>query len=63
MIIASLRGHGFGKMLRLDRRYLLGCGAFFVAYMICFYAALGFRPQPEFMSLVAGEWLDNEGNR
>jgi predicted GNAT family acetyltransferase len=28
-----------------------------------FYAGLGFRPQPEFMSLVVGEWLDNEGNR
>jgi predicted GNAT family acetyltransferase len=28
-----------------------------------FYAALGFRPQPEFMSLIVGEWLDNEENR
>jgi predicted GNAT family acetyltransferase len=28
-----------------------------------FYAGLGFRPQPEFMSMVVGEWLDNEGNR
>jgi predicted GNAT family acetyltransferase len=28
-----------------------------------FYASLGFRPQPAFMSLVAGEWLDNDGNR
>jgi ribosomal protein S18 acetylase RimI-like enzyme len=27
------------------------------------YRALGFRPQPEFLSLVAGCWLDNEGNR
>lgn len=27
------------------------------------YRALGFRPQPEFMSLVSGRWLDNEGNR
>lgn len=24
------------------------------------YASLGFRPQPEFMSLVVGTWLDNE---
>jgi hypothetical protein len=28
-----------------------------------FYAALGFRPQPEFMSLVVGEWLGNAANR
>lgn len=28
-----------------------------------FYGALGFRPQPEFMSLVVGRWLDNEANR
>jgi ribosomal protein S18 acetylase RimI-like enzyme len=27
------------------------------------YRALGFRPQPEFLSLVAGRWLDNDGNR
>jgi len=28
-----------------------------------FYATLGFRPQPEFLSIVVGEWLDNEANR
>ena len=28
-----------------------------------FYRALGFEPQPEFMSVVAGRWLDNEANR
>jgi ribosomal protein S18 acetylase RimI-like enzyme len=28
-----------------------------------FYASLGFRPQPSFMSLVAGTWLDNGANR
>jgi GNAT superfamily N-acetyltransferase len=28
-----------------------------------FYRALGFGPQPEFMSIVVGEWLDNEANR
>jgi ribosomal protein S18 acetylase RimI-like enzyme len=28
-----------------------------------FYESLGFRPQPEFWSLVSGRWLDNEGNR
>ena len=27
------------------------------------YLSLGFRPQPEFLSLVAGRWLDNEANR
>ena len=28
-----------------------------------FYTGLGFRPQPEFLSLIVGEWLDNEANR
>jgi predicted GNAT family acetyltransferase len=28
-----------------------------------FYGALGFRPQPEFWSAVAGAWLDNDANR
>ena len=28
-----------------------------------FYAGLGFRRQPEFMSLVVGRWLDNPANR
>jgi ribosomal protein S18 acetylase RimI-like enzyme len=28
-----------------------------------FYLALGFRRQPEFMSLIVGNWLGNEGNR
>jgi predicted GNAT family acetyltransferase len=28
-----------------------------------FYATLGFRPQPEFLSLVVGEWLGNNANR
>jgi ribosomal protein S18 acetylase RimI-like enzyme len=27
------------------------------------YESLGFRRQPEFMSLVVGTWLDNEANR
>ena len=31
--------------------------------MQAFYAALGFRPQPEFMATVVGEWLQNDGNR
>jgi ribosomal protein S18 acetylase RimI-like enzyme len=28
-----------------------------------FYASLGFRRQPIFMSTVIGEWLDNDANR
>ena len=28
-----------------------------------FYGSLGFRRQPEFMSRVAGGWLDNTANR
>src|ERR1700722_5988531 len=28
-----------------------------------FYRALGFRPQPQFFSLVVGRWLENEANR
>ena len=28
-----------------------------------FYTSLGFRPQPEFWSIVAGRWLDNAANR
>ena len=28
-----------------------------------FYTSLGFRPQPEFMALVVGHWLDNDANR
>jgi ribosomal protein S18 acetylase RimI-like enzyme len=27
------------------------------------YESLGFRPQPEFWSLVSGAWLDNDANR
>ena len=28
-----------------------------------FYASLGYAPQPEFLSLVVGTWLDNDANR
>jgi ribosomal protein S18 acetylase RimI-like enzyme len=28
-----------------------------------FYESIGFRPQPEFWSVVVGSWLDNEANR
>jgi ribosomal protein S18 acetylase RimI-like enzyme len=28
-----------------------------------FYQSLGFRAQPEFWSIVAGSWLDNDANR
>lgn len=27
-----------------------------------FYESLGFRPQPEFWSIVSGTWLDNDAN-
>jgi ribosomal protein S18 acetylase RimI-like enzyme len=27
------------------------------------YESVGFRPQPEFLSLVSGRWLDNDANR
>jgi ribosomal protein S18 acetylase RimI-like enzyme len=27
------------------------------------YESLGFRPQPEFWSVVSGTWLDNDANR
>ena len=27
------------------------------------YASLGFKPQPEFWSIVVGAWLDNDANR
>ena len=27
------------------------------------YESLGFRPQPEFWSIVSGTWLDNDANR
>ena len=27
------------------------------------YRSLGFRPQPEFLSVVVGTWLDNDANR
>ena len=27
-----------------------------------FYESLGFRPQPEFWSIVVGHWLDNDAN-
>jgi predicted GNAT family acetyltransferase len=27
------------------------------------YRSVGFRPQPEFWSLVSGRWLDNDANR
>jgi GNAT superfamily N-acetyltransferase len=30
---------------------------------IDFYASLGARLQPQFMSIVSGRWLDNEANR
>ncbi len=37
---AALRG-GAARMLRLPPAYLVGCGALFVGYMACLYAAIG----------------------
>jgi GNAT superfamily N-acetyltransferase len=28
-----------------------------------FYSRLGYRPQPDFLSLIVGQWLDNDANR
>jgi ribosomal protein S18 acetylase RimI-like enzyme len=30
---------------------------------VAFYSSLGFGSQPEFMSRVVGDWLDNDANR
>ena len=32
---------GFARLFRLPRRYLLGCGALFAAYILLLYAAVG----------------------
>ena len=42
--VSSLRGVSPAAMLRLPPKYLLGCGGLFVAYMVCFYAAVGWAP-------------------
>jgi drug/metabolite transporter (DMT)-like permease len=44
LLFALARGESVGAMLRLDRRYLFGCGALFVGYMACLYAAIGLAP-------------------
>lgn len=30
---------------------------------VALYRALGFAPQPQFLSRVAGRWLENDANR
>lgn len=44
LAFAFSRGRGLGAMVRLGARYLLGCGALFVGYMTCLYAAIGLAP-------------------
>ena len=44
LAFATARGRGLGAMLRLRAPYLLGCGALFVGYMACLYAAIGLAP-------------------
>lgn len=39
-----VRGVGPMAMLRMPRRYLLGCGGLFVAYEVCFLTAVGLAP-------------------
>jgi drug/metabolite transporter (DMT)-like permease len=39
--LAALPGGRLGRMLRMPRRYLLGCGAMFLSYTVLLYAAVG----------------------
>ena len=45
LVAGWLRGRRPGTMLRLPRKYLLGCGGLFVAYEVCLFAGLGWAPQ------------------
>jgi|WetSurMetagenome_2_1015567.scaffolds.fasta_scaffold13071_5 drug/metabolite transporter (DMT)-like permease len=40
-LYAGLVRRNLGRLFRLPRAYLLGCGACFVAYMVCLYLAIG----------------------
>jgi drug/metabolite transporter (DMT)-like permease len=40
-LFGGLVWRNFGQLFRLPRPYLLGCGACFVAYMVCLYLAIG----------------------
>ncbi len=44
LLVSWVRGRGPGSMLRLPRKYLLGCGGMFVAYELCFLTAVGLSP-------------------
>ncbi len=55
LLAALARGQSLRSMLRLDRRYLLGCGAMFVAYMLCLYPAIALTiRRPRAVVLVVG---------
>lgn len=42
LVYLRLRRPGaISRMVRLPRAYLLGCGALFVVYLLCFYSAIG----------------------
>jgi len=46
LAVSWARGVGPVSMLRLPRRYLLGCGGMFVAYEVCFLTAVYLRVRP-----------------
>lgn len=55
LAVALARGQSLRSMLQLDRRYLWGCGAMFVAYMLCLYPALALTiRRPRTVALVVG---------
>ncbi|MBN1876355.1 MAG: aromatic amino acid DMT transporter YddG [Anaerolineae bacterium] len=41
VVTSKLRAPSASLLARLDRRYLWGCGALFVGYMVCLYGGLG----------------------
>lgn len=47
MIHLLFQRDGLAKTLRLPRRYILGCGAVFVPYMVCLYLAIGLATSRE----------------
>jgi len=53
LAVARVQGQTVASMLRLPRRYLLGCGALFVAYMLCLFAAVGWAPNRSAALVVA----------
>ena len=53
MTVSILLGRRPSAMLALPKKYLLGCGGLFVAYTVCFCAAVGLAPNRS-MTLVVG---------